>query len=168
MGEAPASTVPDSPKGVIRFSISCKSLPTCASLVDVTTAFFADNCYAGHALDMKSASYDELDPQGKKSMRNKFATVKRAVRMVLLHADSYPSKPKNPSHHKDLIRGIATLAEKRLRKHEALGFKDKETVSVCKLEKQLGEVPAAVKEELEKKPLPVDTPDDMCKFFSSN
>jgi len=121
-GEAPASTAPDSPKGVIRFSISSKSLPKCASLVDATTAFFANNCHAGHVLDAKSASCDELDPQGKKSLRNKFATVKRAMRMVLLHADSHPSKPKSPPHHKDLIRGIATTAEKRLRTRKPLMF----------------------------------------------
>ena len=127
-GDAPASTAPDSPKGIIRFSMNSKSLPKCASLVDVNTAFFADNCYAGYVLDTKSASYDELCPQGKKSLPNKFATIKRAVRIVLLHADSYPLKPKNASHHKDLIRGIATTAEKRLR--ETLGFEDKETVSV--------------------------------------
>jgi len=164
IGEA-AKPSPVPSKGIIRFSISSKSLPKYASLADVTTAFFVDDYRAGYAFDTKSQSWNELDSQGKKSLRNKFATIKRAVRMVLLHADCYPVVDENhPSQYKDVIKGIVTPAEKRLR--EALGFDDDKTLSIYKLEKELKQ-PAA-KELGKSLKLPDNTPDDARKFFNSS
>jgi hypothetical protein len=147
-------------KGVIRFSISSQSLPKYASLSDVTTAFFVDNYCAGYAMDTKSPPCNELDSQQKKSLRNKFGSIKHAVRMVLMHADAYPVMPNNPSEYKGVIHAIATAAEKRIL--DAFGLEDK-TISIYKLEKQL-KLPAM--KELEKSlRLPDNTPDDMRKFF---
>ena len=117
-------------KGVTRFSTNSKSLPT--SLTELVVAFFADEYWAGFELDKKQSNWDEI----KKSCGNKFSTVKKAVRFVLCHADSYPLKPENsPYHDKVMIPAIAKEAKKRVR--EAVGFDDVETVSVYKLEKKL-------------------------------
>ncbi|KAG7356501.1 hypothetical protein IV203_001187 [Nitzschia inconspicua] len=162
IGEAPASAPPPS-KGVIRFSISSKGLPKNASLSEVTTAFFADDYMTGYLLDTKSPSWNELDAQEKKSLRSKFSCIKRAVRIVLQHADSFPLKSNNPVQYKDLIRGIATKAEEKIR--ENLGF-DSKTITIYKVEKQLT-LPRM--KGLEKSlNLPDNTPDDMRKFFNSN
>jgi hypothetical protein len=111
---------------------------------------------------LKNPSWDELDSQQKKSLRSKFGSIKRAVRIVLGHADSFPLMPNNPSQYKSIVQEIATAAEKRIR--DALGFDDNTIISIYKLEKQL-KLPAM--KELEKSlSLPDNTPDDMRKFFS--
>ena len=157
IGENPSTTHPVSSTGIIRFSVSSKSLPKYASLSEVTTAFFVGDYRAGYALDTRSQHWEELDPQGRRSIRNKFTTIKRAVKMVLLYADSYPE-----TNDKDTIKGIATTAEKRLR--EALNFEEGKTLSIYKLEKQL-----KTTKELEKqRKLPDNTPDDIRKFFNNN
>lgn len=121
-------------------------------------SFFVDDYRTGYALESKSPSWNELDTQEKKSLRNKFSTIKRAVRIVSLYADSYPLIPK-----KDVAREIAAVAEKRLR--VALGFDDKTTISIYKLENQL-KLPGM--KELEKSlKLPDNTPEDARKFFNN-
>jgi len=159
IGEAPAP-VPPPALNVIRFSISSQCLPNNASLSDVTITFFANNYPTGYAMDTKGPTWNELDPQQKKSLRNKFGSIKRAVRMVLMHADAYPVIA-----NKSAIRVIATAAEKRLL--DALGLEDK-SISIYKLEKQL-KLPE-MKEMLVEKSLklPENTPDDMRKFFKGD
>jgi hypothetical protein len=161
IGETPTPVTPPRSKGVIRFSVSSKSLPKYASLSEVTTAFFVDDFCAGRELDLKSPSWAELDSQQKKSLRNKFTSIKRAVRMILGYADSFPLMPNNPSQYKNIVREIATAAEKRIR--DALGFDDDTIISMYKLEKQL-KLPA-MKEVEKSLSLPDNTPGDMRKFF---
>lgn len=123
----------------------------------MTTAFFADNYHSGYIQETGSQHWNELDAQARKSIRNKFTTVKRAVKMVLLHADSYPE-----TKDKDEIRGIAIPAEKRLR--EALKFDGEKPLSMYRLEKELKR-----SNSLEKAcELPDNTPDEMRKFFLNN
>lgn len=78
------------PRGVIKFSISSKGLTNQRSVVDVTIAFFVDNYPAGFTLDKESESWKDQDASERKRLRNHFAAVKRAVRMILMHLDSYP------------------------------------------------------------------------------
>jgi hypothetical protein len=140
-----------------------KGLPKNASLSEVTTSFLADNYRVGYAMDSKSPSWNELNPQERKSLHNKFGSIKRAVKMVLLHADSYPLIPSNPSQYKSNIRAIANAAEKRI--CDALGLEE-DTISVYKLEKQL-KLPHL--KDLEKTlKLPSNTPEEMKKFFKSD
>ena len=164
IGEAPKPAASPPSKGIIRFSISSKSLPRSASLSEATIAFFADDYRAGYTLDLNSPSWDELDKEGKKKLRNKFGTIKRAVRMVLQHADSYPLLPEDQlQQYKEVVRGIATTAENRI--HQALGFEDK-PLSIYKLEKELAR--PAVKEWEKTLKLPGNTPEDVRKFFKTD
>ena len=124
-------------------------------------AFLADEYQAGFELDQKSLNWDDI----KKSCIKKFSTVKKAVKFVLCHSESYPLKPENsPYHDKTVIQAIAKEAEKRVR--EAVGFDDTETVSVYKLEKKLS-LPA-VKEYEKGLKLPSNTPNDVLGFFNNN
>ena len=160
IGGIPRPT-PTHSRGLIGFHISIKKLPKLASLTDTTVAFFVDDYPGGYKKDINSPYWEELDSQERKSLRNKFSTVKRAVRMVLLHADSYPLMPENPSQYKNVIRDIATTAEARIR--ETMGFDDKTIISRHKLEKQL-KLPEVKKHEKTLK-LPEDTPEDIRNFF---
>ena len=94
------------PKGVIKSSISSKGLTNRTSVADVTTAFFEDNYPAGFSLDKESDFWKDTDASERKRLRNHFAAIKRAVRMVLMHADSYPL-----TQDKVVVRKIATTAE---------------------------------------------------------
>ena len=159
IGETPK---PDAPpkKGVIRFSISSQCLPRSASLTESTIAFFADDYVTRYTLDTKSPSWNEKDDREKKSLRNKFSLLKRAVRLVLLHSDSFPIKPKNPTRYKEMIREIATKAEERIRR--ALAFDDSAKITIYKIEKQL-----KLAKDLEtSQQLPDNTPDEYRKFFT--
>lgn len=75
---------------------------------------------------------DLLDPQERKSLRNKFGSINRAVRMVLMHAESYPSVPDDPSRYKEVVHKISVATEERIR--EIFGLKDK-SISIYKLDK---------------------------------
>ena len=69
----------------------------------------------------------------------------------------------NPTQYKDIVRGIATKAEERIR--EALTFNSNTTITVHKLEKELKH---PVAKELSKTlSLPDNTPDDYRKFIKS-
>jgi hypothetical protein len=131
MGEAPRPDTPSSSEGTIKFSISSKGITKQMSLADVTTAFFVDNYPTGYALDLKSDSWRDLDKTEQKRIRNHFGNIKRAVRMVLMHADSYPLIPEDPSQYKEVTRRIAVSAEERIRNE--FGFGNKTKISIYTL-----------------------------------
>ena len=129
------------------------------SVADVFVAFFDEDHPAGFELDKKSDSWkDDMDPLEKKRYKNKFANIKRAVRMVLMHADSYPLIPEDPSQYKEVLRRTATAAEERIRNN--LGFEDKR-ISIYTLT-SLSEI-----KTLEKTlRLPSNTPVEELQFFN--
>ena len=88
-------------------------------MADITTAFFVDNYPAGFSLDRESDSWKDLDASERKHLRNHFAAIKHAVRMVLMHTDSYPLTP-----DKEAVRKIATAAEERIRNKLDFGNKN--------------------------------------------
>ena len=145
------------------FSVSSRCLSASASLSEVATAFFVDDYPVGYILETQSPSWDELDSQGKKKLHNKFSLIKRAVRLVLMHADSFPVDTGNRSQYKkDYVSAIARAAEEQIR--AALGFNaTKSTITRHKLEKQPG-----LKELEQTLKLPdSNTPEDMRKFFNN-
>jgi hypothetical protein len=160
MGEAPRPDASPSSEGTIKFSISSKGLTNQMSLADVTTAFFADNYPAGFALDKASDSWSDLDITERKRLRNQFGNIKRAVRMVLMHSDSYPLIPEDPSQYKEVIRRIATTAEERIRNDFSFGNRN---ISVYKLTSH-----PAMKELEKTLKLPENTPEDARKVFKSD
>jgi hypothetical protein len=148
--------------GVIKFSISSKGLTNQTSLTDVTVAFFTDNYPAGFALDKDSDSWKDLDLTERKKLRNHFGTIKRAVRMVLMHTDSFPPpRPDGSSESwKESLRGTATAAEQCIR--EDFSFGDK-TISIYKLTSH------PLMKYLEKSlKLPENTPECFRKIFKSD
>jgi len=114
-------------------------------------------------LDAKSLSWNDLNSQEKKSIRSKFYTMKRAAKLILMFADSYPSMPEDPTRHKEVVRRVATSACERLQ--DAMG-KKKKTITAGRLEKPLA------KEEnknIEKNgKLPGNAPEDAQRFFESD
>ena len=159
VGEPPASASPSS-KGVQSYSVSIRKLAKSAPLTKVTTRFFVDNYPAGYQKCMKSPAWDESDGDERRKCSQRFSSIKKAVRVVLSHSDSFRLKPTNPApgQHKDVIHGIATKAEERIR--EAFGFNPKPfVISVYKLE--------PFHPRMKKLDLPDNTPDDMRKFFDS-
>jgi hypothetical protein len=161
MGETPRPDAPPSSEGTIKFSISNKGLTNQMSLADVTTAFFADNYPAGFALDMKSDSWKDLDQKERKKLRNRFQIIKRAVRMVLMHADSYPLPPEDPSQYKEVIRGIATQAEERIRNEFCFAKKTKISIHTLTTHLEMKTFEKTLK-------LPENTPEEARKFFKSD
>jgi len=163
----PAPVTPQK-KRPLRFSTSSKTLSKNASLTETTTAFFADDYKAGYELDTKSLEYKEMDAPEKKSLRNKFSSIKRAVRAVMMYADSYPqeSEDEAPSHYKEKVRRIASAAEERIR-DDFEEFKDKKDkiITIYKLEKVLKR--QEIKELERTWTLPEDAPEEARKFFKS-
>ena len=151
--------VPSTPTqhDVIRFSISSKALTNRMSLTDVTIAFFVDNYETGFILDKKSDMWGDLDLSERKRLRNLFFTIKRAVRMVLMHADAYPEKPECITDYKEVVRKIAQPAEERIRNE--LGF-GKKTISIYKLTSH-----PSIKTLEKSLKLPENTPEHANKFF---
>lgn len=159
MGEAPK---PDatlfflcSNECVILFSISSEGLTKQKSLTDVTVAFFIENYPTGVALDINSDSWKDLENTKRKKLRNLFASIKRAVRMVLMHADSFPPTP--DKQFKETLWRTATAAEECTRND--FGFGDK-LISHWKL----ADHPKTKTLEKTLKP-PENTPEDIRKFF---
>jgi len=162
MGEAKptATTLSSSSSGVIRFSVSSKGLTNQMSVADVTVAFFFDNHPVGWKLDKESDSWSDVDISERKRLRNHFSAIKRAVRMVLMHADSYPSIPNDPLQYKESIRRIATAAEERIRNDLCFGNR---IITIYKLNGH------SEMKNLEKSlKLPENTPEEACKFFKSD
>jgi len=155
-------TKPPPLKGVIKFSVSSQSLPKNAPLSEVMTRFFTENFHVGMELDKQSPSWndpDQWDKQRKQKLSNKLSTIKRAVRMMLMHADAYPTGSK------DVIRSVATAAEKKLTTN--LGLETK-TISIYNLERQLSVASVKEYENSLTLPyeLPANTPDYMRKILA--
>lgn len=157
LGGAPERVEPPSPPAACtRFSVSNKTLSNGATLTDTTVAFFMEDHPAGYELDKKSLAWKDMDERVKKTLKNRFGSIKRAVKVILAHSDSYPTTTDRES-----IRRIAALAEERLR---AI-FKEK-ALTIHKLEKLLRQPEFKLMEKsLE---LPLDTPVEMKKFFKIN
>lgn len=160
MGEATKAAMSLPSKGVIRFSISSRGLANQMSLADVATAFFANDFPAGFALNKESDSWNDLDLTERKHLRNHFGNIKRAARMVSMHADSYPLIPEDPLQHKEVIHRIAAAAEECTCNDFGFGSK---AISICKLSSH----PSMKMLEKSLK-LPENTPEDARKFFKSN
>lgn len=158
----PEAPKPKSPlKRALMFSVSSKCLSTSASLAEVTTAFFVDDYRTGYDLESKSPAWNELDPPARKKLRNKYSLIKRAVRLVLMHADSFPLVSNNRAQHKKDVSAMTRAAEERIR--IVLRFDPKSTITRSKLEKQPGlkELEGSLK-------LPDNTPGDWHKFFKTD
>ncbi|KAL7560641.1 hypothetical protein ACA910_001325 [Epithemia clementina (nom. ined.)] len=124
------------------------------SLTDVTVVFFVDNFPVGFALDKDSTSWND-DPNEKRHLRNLSAWIQRAVRMVLMHSNSYP-----PSVDKETVSRIASLAKERIRVE--IGF-DSKTITMYKLCRH------ERTKELEKSmSLPSNNPEEMQRFFKND
>jgi len=108
----PEAPKPEHPlKRTLMFSVSSKCLSTSASLAEVTTAFFVDDYRTGYDLESRSPSWNKLDPQARKKLRNKHSLTKRAVRLVLMHVDSFPLDFNNSAQHKKDVFSTARSAE---------------------------------------------------------
>lgn len=145
------------------FSVSSKCLPTSASLSEVTAAFFVDDCRTGCTLETKSPAWNERDFPTKKKLWGQYSLIRRTVRLVLMHADSFPpplSSNTNRAQHKREVFAMAREAEERLR--VVLRFDAKAVSTRSKLEKVLG-----LKETEATLRLPANTPDDWCKFIDN-
>ena len=81
---------PTSEDGVIKFSVSSKALTKQMSVSDVAVAFFVDNCQTGFELDKRSDLSNEMVQPERKKLWNFFGTIKRAVKILLFHCDSFP------------------------------------------------------------------------------
>lgn len=93
----------------------------------------------------------------RKRYKNLFAKIKRAIRMVLMHADKFPLIPDDLSKYKEVLRRTASAAEERIR--DSIGFGDKRTSIYT-----LTTLPDT-KDMENKLTLPANTPDDWQKFF---
>lgn len=93
-------TLPPSSHGVLMFSVSLRSLSASASLSEITTAFFVDDFCTGHDIESKSPAWTDLDTRTKEKLRRKCSLIKRSVRPVLMHADSFPPASDNRVQHK--------------------------------------------------------------------
>jgi len=124
-------------------------------------SFFVDDYRTGCDLESRSPAWNKLDPQARKKLRNECSLIKRAVRLVLMHADSFPLASNNSAQHKKDVFSIARSAEERIR--VVLRFDPKSTITHSKLEKQPGlkELEGTLK-------LPDNTPDGWCKFFKTD
>jgi hypothetical protein len=130
------------------------------SVADVTFHFFCDNYPLGYILDKKSDSWNE-DQKEKLRLKNLFAKIKRAVRMVLMHADTFPWPAENQTRlqFKEAIKRIARAAEERIRDNLEFGNK---TITIYTLPNHPD------MKSLEKSlPLPANTPERVRKFFNS-
>ena len=124
-------------------------------------AFFAEDHHTSFELNKKSVSWKEdLNPNKKKHPRNHFAIIKCAVRMVLLHADSLPLTPEDPSQHKEVLRRTAMVAEERI--HNNLGFGNKRvSVHTLMSHNEIKTLEKTLKS-------PENTPKDLHEFFNSD
>ncbi|CAB9508633.1 expressed unknown protein [Seminavis robusta] len=166
---APAPTLP---KALLRFSRSGPSEGAPVSLTEATIGFFYDNYPAGYELDKRSPSWEEFDSNKKKALGSKLNTIRNAVRVVLLHADSCPLKQNSSEYwNKADIRGIAREAEKRV--CEALetlrlnaSVQDCKTITISNLERAMKD--PKWKEYEKSLVLPANTPDDIRKVLKKN
>jgi hypothetical protein len=74
------------------------------SVSDVFVSFFSEDFRAGFELDKNSEAWKEdMDVPERKRYKNLFAKIKRAIRMVLMHADEFPLIPDDPSKYKEVL-----------------------------------------------------------------
>ena len=163
VGQVPESDAARSTQdGVVKFSISSKGLNTNqASVANVTVAFFTNNFPAGFALDKGSDSWNDMDLNERKKIRNHCGTIKRAVRMALMHADSFPPpSPEGSEPWKESLGRMATAAEEHT--CEDLDFGKKViTIHEPTKHQDLKTLEANLK-------LPDDTPEHPRKLFKSD
>ena len=120
-------------------------------------SFFYEDYRGGFEFDKKSEAWKEdMNDTEKKRYKNLFAKIKRLVRMVLMHADEFPTIPDDPSNYKEILCRAASFAEERI--HSSLGFGDTR-ISFYTLTNhpELKELEAKLK-------LPANTPKDWQKF----
>ena len=130
------------------------------SVSDVFVSFFYEDHHGGFELDKKSEAWKEdMDVPERKHHKNLFANIKRAVWMVLMHADEFRMIPDDPSNYKEVLRRTATPAEERIRNSLNFGAKRIGFYMLTNLPE--------IKELENKLNLPANTPDDWQKFFKS-
>ncbi|CAB9531278.1 unknown protein [Seminavis robusta] len=113
LGEVDSKPVTTANPPVRKFTVSSKALARHASVVDVTVLFFSDDFPAGMALEQRSDSWKDMDEKEKKSHRNRYSSIKRAVRMVVMHMDSFPLV--SDRDFKSTLRHVVSKAIERLR-----------------------------------------------------
>ena len=141
---------------VIKFSVSSKALTNLTSIADVTVAFFMDDYPTGYQRDLKDELWSDLPMNERKKLRNLYSTIRRSVRFVLMHVDSFPPKS-SPKSWKESLRSVATIAQEQIR--ERLGFGDK-VITIYKLTDHV-----AIRKLEKSMKLPDDTPEDICKIL---
>jgi len=85
------------PAAITKFTISCKGLTNQMSVADIFVTFFDEDFRAGFGLDKQSEAWKDMDAPERRTCKNKFESINRAVRFVLLHADSHPLVPEDVS-----------------------------------------------------------------------
>ena len=80
----------------MKFSVSSKALTSQSDIADVFTCFFVDNYPVGFRMDKECDTWKDLDAQDRRRLRDLFHIVKRGVRAMLMHADTYPEKRLKP------------------------------------------------------------------------
>jgi hypothetical protein len=145
---------------VTKFSVSSKGINNHTSLTNLFVSFFAENYTVGFELDKKSDTWKEdMEERERKTMKNLFYKIKRAVNILLLYSDSFPLPPEDPGKYKEILRRVAVAAEERLRaSHESLKEKD---ISFYVL---INELSTSKVDEL-KLSLPDNTPPEWRKLF---
>jgi len=125
LGDRPQSVSSQPSSSVItKFTVSSKGITNRMSVSDVFVSFFYEDYRAGFELDKNSEAWKEdMDATEKKKHKNLFAKIKRAIRMVLMHADDFPLPPDDPSKYKEVLRRTTSAAEDRIRNSLAFGEK---------------------------------------------
>lgn len=140
------------------FSVASRSLSTRAGIAEVTVGWFMDNYILGFAEEKKSAAWKKQDDRERRSIRNKFNSIRRAVRMMLMHFPNYPRMNGDPKQIRQTITSLSKDAEEQIRTKFGFGTK---IITIYKLEAN-----SMMKEHERSMKLPEDTPDAMKKFFS--
>lgn len=141
----------------ITFSTLSVGLGQKPSLSEVTVAFFVEDYINGYEREKRLWDREKKDERDKKSIRRKFSIIKKAVRVVLLHAASFPLQPKPPGNYRRHVQTIAEAAEESIRKSLNV---DKNRLTVYTLEKLLKDSPLDPNLQL-----PTNTPSDMVTYF---
>ncbi|CAB9526260.1 hypothetical protein SEMRO_1801_G298510.1 [Seminavis robusta] len=154
MGDAPESDVPRT--AAKKFSVSTKGVTPQTLVVDVFVNIFVENYPDGMALEQNSKEWNDMTEREKKSHRNRFSQIKHAVRMVLMHADSFP--PTSDKQFKQTLRKIAIAAVDCIR--DSFDFRSR-TITFNKLADH-----SKTKEREKTLEFPPNTPEDIRKIFN--
>jgi hypothetical protein len=110
-GNRPQSVPPQPSSDITKFTVSSKGITNHMSVSDVFVSFFSEDYRAGFELDKKSEAWKEdMGVPERKRYKNLFAKIKRAIRMVLMHADKFPLIPDDPSKYKEVLRRTASVS----------------------------------------------------------